>query len=77
VDTTSTASSGNPGRIPAGGLTKDKSFGHESSGGPLLFTDNRGPYDIATLAIFPEYVEFDAEEVLRFVVPVPAGRTLA
>jgi hypothetical protein len=36
--------------------------------------DNRGSYDIATLAIFPEYVEFDAAEVLQFVVPVPAGR---
>ena len=33
VDTTSTASSGKPGRKTAGGLTKDKSFGHESSGG--------------------------------------------
>jgi hypothetical protein len=33
VDTTSTAPSGKPGRIPAGGLTKDTSFGHESSGG--------------------------------------------
>ncbi len=33
VDTTSTASSGKPGRNTAGGLTKDKSFGHESSGG--------------------------------------------
>jgi hypothetical protein len=33
VDTTSTASSGKPGRKTAGGLTKDESFGHESSGG--------------------------------------------
>ena len=33
VDTTSTAPSGKPGRKTAGGLTKDKSFGHESSGG--------------------------------------------
>ena len=33
VDTTSTASSGKPGRNTAGGLTKDESFGHESSGG--------------------------------------------
>ncbi|MFM1995865.1 MAG: hypothetical protein RLZZ111_252 [Planctomycetota bacterium] len=39
--------------------------------------DNRGPYDFATLAIFLDYVELDAEEVLRFVVTVPAGRTLA
>ncbi len=45
-----------------------------TSGGPPLPTDNRGSYDIATLAIFPEYVEFDAAEVLQFVVPVPAGR---
>jgi hypothetical protein len=33
VDTTSTASSGKPGRKTTGGLTKNKSFGHESSGG--------------------------------------------
>jgi prophage antirepressor-like protein len=33
VDTTSKASSGKPGRKTAGGLTKAKSFGHESSGG--------------------------------------------
>ena len=33
VDTTSTASSGKPGRKTTGGLTKDRSFGHESSGG--------------------------------------------
>ena len=33
VDTTSTASSGKPGRVTAGGLTKDQSFGHETSGG--------------------------------------------
>ncbi len=45
-----------------------------NSSGPLLPKDNRGPCDIATLAIFPEYVECDAEEVLRFVVPVRVGR---
>jgi hypothetical protein len=33
VGTTSTASSGKPGRKTAGSLTKDESFGHESSGG--------------------------------------------
>jgi len=32
VDTRSTASGGKPGRIPVGGLTKDKSFGHKNSG---------------------------------------------
>ena len=37
---------------------------------------NRGPFDIATLAIFPEYIEFDGEEVLRLVVPEAAGRTI-
>ena len=37
---------------------------------------NRGPFDIATLAIFPEYIEFDGEEVLRLVVPGAAGRTI-
>ena len=48
--------------------------GEGSSGCPLFLKDNRGLYDIATLAIFPEYVEFDAAEVLQFVVPAPAGR---
>ena len=37
---------------------------------------NRGPLDIATLAIFPEYHEFDGEEVLRLVVEGAAGRTV-
>jgi len=37
---------------------------------------NRGPFDIATLAIFPEYIEFDGEEVLRLVVEGAAGRTV-
>ena len=37
---------------------------------------NRGPFDIATLAIFPEYIEFDGEEVLRLVVPGAAGGTI-
>jgi hypothetical protein len=48
-----------------------------NTAGPLLPMDNRGPFDIATLAIFPDYVDFDAGEVLRFVVPVPVGRTPA
>ena len=47
-----------------------------NSSGPLLPMDNRGPFDIATLAIFPEYVEFDAQDVLRFVVAGAAGRTI-
>jgi hypothetical protein len=38
--------------------------------------DNRGPFDIATLALFPEYIEFDGGEVLRLVVPGAAGRTI-
>jgi hypothetical protein len=36
---------------------------------------NRGPFDIATLAIFPEYLEFEGQEVLRLVVKGSAGRT--
>ena len=47
-----------------------------NSSGPLLPMDNRGPFDIATLAIFPEYVVFDARDVLRFVVAGAAGRTI-
>ena len=39
-------------------------------------TYNRGPFDIATLAIFPEYIEFDGEEVLRLVVEGATGRTV-
>jgi hypothetical protein len=38
-------------------------------------TYNRGPFDIATLAIFPEYLEFEGQEVLRLVVEGSAGRT--
>jgi hypothetical protein len=34
VDTTSMASSGKPGRIQTGGLTKEKSFGRANSSGP-------------------------------------------
>jgi hypothetical protein len=37
---------------------------------------NRGPGDIATLATFPEYVEFDGGEVPRLVVRGAAGRTV-
>lgn len=38
--------------------------------------DNRHSLDIATLAIFPEYVEFDGDDVLKLVVPGEAGRTI-
>ena len=37
---------------------------------------NRGPFDIATLAIFPEYIEFDGGEGLRLAVPGAAGRAI-
>jgi hypothetical protein len=74
--TASTASIGTPGGKTAGSLTKDKSFGRDNSSGRLLPMDNRGPFDIATLAIFPEYVEFDAQDVLRCVVAGAAGRTI-
>jgi hypothetical protein len=37
---------------------------------------NRGPFDIATLTIFPEYLEFEGQEVLRLVVEGAAGRTV-
>jgi len=36
---------------------------------------DRGPFDIATLAIFPEYLEFEGQEVLQLVVEDAAGRT--
>jgi len=76
VATTSTASTGPAGGKTASGLTKDNSFGRDNSSGPLLPMDNRGPFDIATLALFPEYIEFDGGEVLRLVVPGAAGRTI-
>jgi hypothetical protein len=38
--------------------------------------DNLGPLDIAALAIFPEYIEFDGEEVLKLMVSDPR-RTIA
>lgn len=38
--------------------------------------DNRFSLDIATLAIFPDYVEFDGEDVLKLVVQGEAGRTI-
>jgi hypothetical protein len=50
---------------------------HYKSRGDCPFPkDNRSSLDIATLAIFPEYVEFDGEEVLKLVVQGEAGRTI-
>jgi hypothetical protein len=49
----------------------------ESRGDTRQAKYNRGPFDIATLAIFPEYIEFDGGEVLRLVVEGAAGRTVA
>jgi hypothetical protein len=48
-----------------------------SRGDTRQATYNRGPFDIATLAIFPEYIEFDGGKVLRLVVEGAAGRTVA
>lgn len=56
VDTTSTASSGKPGRKTAGGLTKDKSFGHETSGGPPPPSPNDWRALRLILAILPQPV---------------------
>ena len=47
----------------------------QESGRPRTSNYNRGPFDIATLAIFPEYLEFEGQEVLRLVVEGSAGRT--
>ena len=46
-----------------------------SQGDSQPATYNRGPFDIATLAIFPEYLEFEGQEVLQLVVEGAAGRT--
>ncbi len=48
----------------------------ESRGDCPFPKDNRYSLDIATLAIFPDYVEFDGEEVLKRVVQGEAGRTI-
>ncbi len=37
--------------------------------------DNGGFLDMAALAIFPEYLAFDGEEVLQLAVPGASGRT--
>lgn len=47
-----------------------------SRGDCPLPKDNRFSLDIATLAIFPEYFEFDGEDVLKLVVQGEAGRTI-
>jgi hypothetical protein len=47
----------------------------KSRGDTRQATYNRGPFDIATLAIFPEYLEFEGQEVLRLVVEGSAGRS--
>lgn len=52
-------------------------FSKTSRGDTRQTNYNRGPFDIATLAFFPEYIEFDGEEVLRLVVEGAAGRTVA
>jgi hypothetical protein len=49
---------------------------HHSRGDSRPPKYNRGPFDIATLAIFPEYLEFEGQEVLRLVVEGAAGRTV-
>lgn len=56
--------------LPGGGRAK------VSRGDCPFPKDNRSSLDIATLAIFPEYVEFDGEEVLKLVVEGEAGRTI-
>ena len=40
----------------------------ESRGDPQPPTDNPYSYDNAVLAIFPEYIEFDGEDVLQLAV---------
>lgn len=47
-----------------------------SRGDTRQATYNRSPFDIATLAIFPEYLEFEGKEVLQLVVEGSAGRTV-
>lgn len=56
--------------------TPHKRVSKVSRGDCPLPMDNRHSLDIATLAIFPEYVEFDGDDVLKLVVPGEAGRTI-
>lgn len=55
---------------------RDRPVIQAESGRHPTGTYNRCPFDIATLAIFPEHIEFDGEEVLRLVVEGAAGRTI-
>jgi hypothetical protein len=58
-----------------GVLQECRAFVLKSRGDTRPSKYNQGPFDIATLAIFPEYIEFDGEDVLRLVVEGAAGRT--
>jgi hypothetical protein len=60
-----------------GVLQECRAFVLKSRGDTRQPKYNRGPFDIATLAIFPEYLEFEGQEVLRLVVEGAAGRTVA
>jgi hypothetical protein len=65
---------GTADRQPVSIALENKGF-PTSRGDTRQATYNRGPFDIATLAIFPEYLEFEGQEVLRLVVEGAAGRT--
>jgi len=58
VDTTSTATSGKPGRQAAGGLTKEKSFGRANSSAPQPPSPNGREALRRVLAILPQPVWF-------------------
>ena len=58
-----------------GVLQECRAFVLKSRGDTRQADYNRGPFDIATLAIFPEYLEFEGQEVLQLVVEGSAGRT--
>ena len=62
--------------LPTVGRFRFRSSFTVSRGDTRRATYNRGPFDIATLAIFPEYFEFEGQEVLRLVVEGSAGRTV-
>jgi hypothetical protein len=80
-----------PGRPRAGGLVSrpaGRADGGPTSSGRLpgfmryvsrgdspFPMDNGGFLDTAALAIFPEYLAFDGEEVLQLAVPGASGRT--
>ncbi len=59
-----------------GVLKECRTFVLKNRGDSPFPMDNGGFLDMAALAIFPEYLAFDGEEVLQLAVPGASGRTV-